>query len=61
MENMDTNIDYHTATTNMGKLFEEYKAYIVDSTEHRHHFQRELAVTRAKEEKHSISTEVLNK
>lgn len=34
MEDMDTKVDYHTATMNMGNLFEEYKAYIVDSTAH---------------------------
>ena len=60
MEEVDTNVDYDTATENMGKLFTQYKEYITDSTNHRQHFQRELAVVRAKEGKHSISTEVLN-
>ena len=49
MEGIDTNVDYDTATENMGKLFTQYKEYITDSTNHRQHFQRELAVSRAKE------------
>lgn len=60
MKEMDTNVDYHTGTTNIGKLFEGYTYYIVDSTEYWQQFQRELAITRAKKRKYSISTKVLN-
>ena len=32
MEEMNTNVDYNKATENIGKLFQQYTAYIVEST-----------------------------